>query len=185
MGLHSAPPRGACSHFLLSVPTQPPWDPAKRPRGQLCPGHSPASWARSHFSLLFPLSHNRGQHALPRTPTQERSFLGGPFQARTICLPSPSNQQAPYSPCLGLPSRSQSLAFIQLCLPLDSPTSITSKLSPSKLLPCHRLSHTHLRFPGNVIPTTLLPPGWSWRELAILLPRMASVRLLFILRKDL
>lgn len=66
------------------------------------------------------------------------------------------------------------------CLP-----SITSKLSSSKLLPCRRLSHTHLRFPGNVIPTTLLPPGWRWRELAILLPRMASVRLLFIFRKDL
>lgn len=42
---------------------------------------------------------------------------------------------------------------------------MTSKLG--KLLPCPRMSHTHLRFPRNVIPTTLLPPGWRWRELAV------------------
>ena len=53
-----------------------------------------------------------------------------------------------------------------LSLPLDSPPQGTGKLpslydlrlSPGKLLPCRRLSHTHLGFPGNVIPTTLLPP---------------------------
>lgn len=29
------------------------------------------------------------------------------------------------------------------------------------------LSHTHLNFPRNVIPTILLLTGWRWRELAI------------------
>lgn len=113
-GLPSAPHVGNLPLSPLLC-THPPWGPAKLP---LRPAVSwPLSCQLGQKPLLSPLSPSHQpsgpvpvKEAPPRRPTQERPLPASSSHARTVQPHTPrppSSRQTPYSPCLGLPFRSQ------------------------------------------------------------------------------
>lgn len=109
---------GSCSHLLPSILTLPEATPSC-PQGQLCPGHSPASGARSRFSQHFLLSQHLPDRPLSGPLPRKRPFqLPAPKSELSTRLPVAKHPAVPTWAChLGL----RVPIFILCCLPPNTP----------------------------------------------------------------